>query len=199
MREDLSYQPLPQALISPVGCYLLDAFNPPAVSVDSPAIQVMTDLSQVPSATIVADATLDEANHSMMARGVRMLLVVGEVNRIVGMVTTNDVLGEKPVLIAQKRQFKRTDLRVADVMVPVDKMEALDIDAVRKATVGNIVATLKADGRAHALVLGQKQNSKQFLLGIFSASQIARQLGVQIQTYEIARTFAEIEAVIAGV
>ena len=59
MRENLSYEPLPQALISPVGCHLLDAFNPPAVTVDSPAIQVMTDLSQVPSATIIADATLD--------------------------------------------------------------------------------------------------------------------------------------------
>ena len=199
MRENLVYEPLPQALISPSGCHLLDAFNPPAVTIDSPAIQVMTDLSQVPSATIIADATLDEANHSMLARGVRMLLVVAEVNRIIGMVTTVDVLGEKPLLIAQKRQAKRTDLRVADVMVPVDKMEALDMVDVRKATVGNIVATLKADGRAHALVLGQKGNSKQFLMGIFSASQIARQLGVQIQTFEIARTFAEIEAVIAGV
>ena len=135
----------------------------------------------------------------MLARGVRLLLVVAEVNKIVGMVTTVDVLGEKPVLVAQKRQSKRTDLRVADVMVPVDKMEALDIEVARKASVGNIVATLKADGRAHALVLGQKRDGKQFLLGIFSASQIARQLGVQFQTYEVARTFAEIEAVIAGV
>jgi hypothetical protein len=48
MRENLVYEPLPQALISPTGCHLLDAFNPPAVTIDSPAIQVMTDLSQVP-------------------------------------------------------------------------------------------------------------------------------------------------------
>jgi CBS domain-containing protein len=199
MGENLQYEPLPQALISPIGCYLLEAFNPPAVNVDSPAILVMTDLSRVPSATIIADATLDEANHSMIVRGVRLLLVVAENNRIVGMVTTVDVLGEKPVLVAQKRQCKRTDLRVADVMVPVDRMEALSIDDVKKACVGNIVATLKADGRAHALVLSQAKDGKQFLAGIFSASQIARQLGVQIHTYEVARTFAEIEAVIAGV
>jgi len=30
--------------------------------------------------------------------------------------------------------------------------------------------------------------------GIFSATQIARQLGVQLQTAEVAKTFAEIEA-----
>lgn len=193
------YEPLPRALISPLGCHLLEAFNPPVVSADSPATLVMTDLSRVPSATITADATLDEANHSMLVRGVRLLLVVAETNKIIGMVTSVDVLGEKPVLVAQKRQSKRTDLRVADVMVPVEKMEALSIEDVRKASVGHIVATLKADGRAHALVLGKQADGKQFLLGIFSASQIARQLGVQIHTYEIARTFAEIEAVIAGV
>jgi len=199
MGDNRHDKPLKQTLISPAGCYLLEAFNPPAVTVDSPAIQVMTDLSRVPSATITSDASLNEANHSMIVRGVRLLLVVAEDHRIIGLVTTTDTLGEKSVLVAQKRQSRHNDLRVADVMVPVDRMEALGIDAVRKATVGNIVATLKADGRAHALVLGRDGHEKQVLLGIFSASQIARQLGVQIHTYEVARTFAEIEAVIAAV
>jgi hypothetical protein len=65
--------------------------------------------------------------------------------------------------------------------------------------VGDIVATLKADGRAHALVVGKSLDGQQVLLGIFSVSQIARQLGVPLHTHEIARTFAEIEAVIAGI
>lgn len=195
----MQYPPLSQTTVSADGCYLLEAFNPPAVNADSPAIFVMTDLAQVPSATIGADATLDEANQSMLMRGVRLLLVVGEGSRITGVVTSVDVLGEKPVLVAQKRQSKRSDLRIADVMVPVEKMEALDIEAVKKARVGHIVATLKADGRAHAIVVGHDHHGVQSLLGIFSASQIARQLGVQIHTQEMARTFAEIEAVIAGV
>jgi len=33
--------------------------------------------------------------------------------------------------------------------------------------------------------------------GLFSATQIARQLGVTIQTTEVARTFSEIEAQLA--
>jgi len=199
MSEELRYRPLPKTRVSPMGCHLLEAFNPPAVNVDSPAILAMTDLSQVPTATILADATLDEANHSMLVRGVRLLLVVGESNNIAGVVTTVDILGEKPVLVAQTRQSKRRELRVSDVMVPVEKMDALGIEDVRKASVGDIVASLKSDGRAHAIVVGHGQNGTQTLLGIFSASQIARQLGVQIQTHEIARTFAEIEAVIAGI
>jgi CBS-domain-containing membrane protein len=199
MSEDAQFRPLPKTSVSPKGCHLLEAFNPPAVNVDSAALLVMTDLSQVPSATIIADASLDEANHSMLVRGVRMLFVVGETNNIVGVITTVDVLGEKPVLVAQTRETKRSELRVADVMVPVDKMDALDIEDVKKASVGNIVASLKADGRVHAIVVGQGKDGNQYLLGIFSASQIARQLGVQLHGHEMARTFAEIEAVIAGV
>ena len=199
MSDDVQFRPLPKTSVSPAGCHLLEAFNPPAVNVDSPAIMAMTDLSQVPSATIVTDASLDEANHSMLVRGVRLLFVVGPTNNIVGVITTVDVLGEKPVLVAQARQTKRSELRVADVMVPVDKMDALSIEDVKKAWVGNIVASLKADGRAHAIVVGQGKEGKQYLLGLFSASQIARQLGVQLHGHEMARTFAEIEAVIAGV
>ena len=199
MTQDVNYRALQKAPISPMGCHLLEAFNPPAVAADSSAILVMTDLSRVPSATIISDATLDEANHSMLVRGVRLLLVVDGGNRIAGLVTTVDVLGEKPVLVAQKRQCKRSELRVTDVMVPVETMEAMNIDDVRKARVGNIVASLKSDGRAHAIVVGQGPDGRQSLLGIFSTSQIARQLGVQIHTHEMARTFAEIEAVIAGV
>ena len=197
------YQPLPKAPISPKGCFLLEAFNPPAVNADSAALLVMTDLSQVPSATITADASLEDANQSMLVRGVRALFVVGNananVNDMVGLVTSVDVLGEKAVLVAQKRQSKRSDLRVADVMVPVEQVEALSMEVVKRASVGNIVTTLKLDGRAHAIVVGQGQDGHQTVLGIFSASQIARQLGVQIQSQEIARTFAEIEAVIASV
>lgn len=199
MNAPTTYRPLPQTFVSSIGCYVLEAFNPPPVNVDSAALQVMTDLSRVPSATIAGDATLDLANQSMILRSVRLLLVVGETNKIVGVITSNDILGEKPVLVAQKRHSRRSDLCVADVMVPVENMEALRIEDVMKASVGNIVATLKAVGRAHALVVGQREDGKQSLLGIFSASQIARQLGVQIQTYEVARTFAEIEALIAGI
>lgn len=199
MNESLEYRPLTQMAIAATGCYLFEAFNPPAVTADSDATLVMTDLSQVPSATINAEASLEDANHSMLVRGVRLLIVVGENKQIAGLVTSTDILGEKPVLVAQRRQSRRGELRVADVMVPVDKVEAMAIDDVRKASVGDIVATLRSDGRAHAIVVGQGQDGKQYLLGIFSASQIARQLGVQIHTHEVARTFAEIEAVIAGV
>lgn len=198
MQVEQQYGRLSQAPVSPEGCHLLEAFNPPPVAMNSPAVDVMTDLAKIPAATIGAEASLEEANRSMLARGVRLLVVADDDGRITGLVTTVDIHGEKAMRVAQARQAAHAELRVTEVMVPVEKVEALSFDAVRKATVGNIVATLTAAGRAHALVLDRTHGGRQVLRGIFSASQIARQLGQPIHTYEVAHTFAEIEAVLAS-
>ena len=56
------------------------------------------------------------------------------------------------------------------------------------AEVGHIVATLKAAGRQHALVAESgPDGTAQTVRGIFSLSQIARQLGVTI-AYDGGRT-----------
>jgi len=198
MQVEQQYGRLSQAPVSPEGCHLLEAFNPPPVAMNSPAVDVMTDLAKIPAATIGAEASLEEANRSMLARGVRLLVVADDDGRITGLVTTVDIHGEKAMRVAQARQAAHAELRVTEVMVPVEKVEALSFDAVRKATVGNIVATLTAAGRAHALVLDRTHSGRQVLRGIFSVTQIARQLGQPIHTYEVAHTFAEIEAVLAS-
>ena len=66
-------------------------------------------------------------------------------------------------------------------------LELLAFEEVRQARVGHMVATLRQAGRQHFLV-GERSEAGQRVRGIFSLSQIARQLGIAIQTSEIART-----------
>lgn len=193
------YRVLPQIKAATTPCYVMESIDIESVTADSPALQAMTDLSLVPTATTLPHFPLEQANSSMIQHGVRLLVVTGESGRIVGLITSTDILGEKPVLVAQQKGVRRGELTVADVMVPVDAIDILPFEDVRKASVGDVVATLKSAGRAHALVVAEGRDGRHLLGGIFSASQIARQLGLPIQTHELARTFAEIEAVIAGV
>src|SRR5690606_40851210 len=123
--ERPSYKPLAQAAIASGGCHLLAAHNPVPVRADSPALEVMTDLAKIPAATISPNDSLPEANQSMLLRGVRLLLVAASDGRIRGVVTANDLLGEKPVLVAQNRGIKRSELHVSDVMTTVDHMDVL--------------------------------------------------------------------------
>jgi hypothetical protein len=83
-------------------------------------------------------------------------------------------------------------------MCPRDSIDLLDAADVLRATVGDIVNTLKALHRQHALVGERDAISGQVRIrGIFSATQIGRQLGAAIQTFEVGTTFTEIEGFLA--
>lgn len=167
------------------------------VTLESPAVEVMTDLMRVSAETITPDASLEDANNWMIKRGVRLLLATDEAKRIVGLITASDILGEKPMQHISARGGRRGELLVADIMTLQNRLEVLRLDEVDHARVGHIVSTLKQAGRQHALVAETSSaGDNQVVCGIFSVSQIARQLGVLIETPEIARTFAEIESLL---
>lgn len=193
-----SYAPLPSRLL-PAGARFAQPTQelPERVSLDNPAIDVMTDLRRVSAVLIRPTDTVDEAHRRMKQRGVRLLLVVDAERRVLGLLTATDVLGEKPIQIVQARGLRREELLVQDIMIPQERLEVLDLQDVQHAKVGHIVSTLLQAGRQHAAVLESDDTRGHTLRGLFSATQIARQLGRTIQPTEIARTFAEIEASLA--
>ena len=196
--ERATYKPLPMSMMrAGVVCQPPDE-GPKPVRPDTPAIEVMTDLRQVAAAMIRGSATLAQANRTMIARGVRLLFIVGVTGEIEGLITAQDLLGERPVKLMRERGGKHGELSVADLMVPRAAIEVLDIETVQHAEVGHVIATLKEAGRQHALVVDKDRlTGEEFVRGIFSATQIGRQLGMPITTFEYARTFAEIEAELA--
>ena len=167
---------------------------PEKVTLDDPALQVLTDFQRVTAVIILSGDAVDEAHARMIQRGVRLLLVVDQDRKVLGVITANDILGEKPMQMIAQRGITREDLLVRDVMMPQEQLDLLNLADVRAAKVGHIVATLQMSGRQHAVVVEVDDKGRQKVRGVFSATQIARQLGVTIQTSEVARTFSEIEA-----
>lgn len=170
-----------------------------AVSVESPAIEVMTDFYQVEPITIRSLSSVEEANQTMIKHGVRSLFVVDDDRRVLGFVTASDILGEKPMQITQQRGLHHHEVTVQDIMIPAARLKFIDLSEVFNAQVGDVVDTLKHVGRQHALVverpIGEK-GGRQMIRGIFSLTQIARQLGLKNQVPEIDHTFADIVSTI---
>jgi len=69
---------------------------------------------------------------------------------------------------------------------------------VENARVGDIVETMKRVGRQHALVIDLTEDKQQVVRGLFSTKQISRQLGINIDPTEVAKTFAELEAALTA-
>jgi CBS domain containing-hemolysin-like protein len=186
-----------RVLESDIGYHRPNRFIPPRVSLNSPALEVMTDLKQISATTVSPNESIDQALDLMKQRGVRMLLVVDIADAIVGIVTAADINGERPIQFIQQNEVERKDIRVRDIMTPHKDIEVLLIQEVSTARVGDIVETLKQTARQHALVADfQGIGNRKTIRGIISLTQIARQLGVQLQNYEVAHTLAEIAHVI---
>jgi len=193
-----NYKPLPLRILKAGTGYYRPSSAYKPVQADSPAIEVMTDLLKFSIATISVDATLSQATQKMVARGVRLLLVNNISGEILGLITARDTMGERPIKLLQQNGGKHGDLTVRDCMTPVDKIEALALNDVLHAEVGHIVATLKNSGRQHALVIGADANGEELIRGIFSITQIGRQLGMTLEVFDVAKTFAEIEATLTA-
>jgi hypothetical protein len=145
------------------------------LTLESRALRVLTDFAVVPAAT-----------------GVRSLLVVDPGGRVVGIVTANDILGERSIQTALERNVPGAELAVRELMTPADRIEALPLESLLDARIGHVVATLQRAGRQHALVV-ERSSEGDVVRGIFSLSQIASELGITIEAAGVASTFAEIE------
>lgn len=168
------------------------------VGAGSPAIEAMTDFLRVNVVMIGADDSVVEANARMISRGVRMLIVSGADDAVLGLITARDILGEKPLQVAQARGCKRNELHVADLMTPIGNVDTLYMNEVLHARVIDILDALKHLGRQHILVEDIDPTSGlPRVRGMFSATHIGRLLGVPVLSFELASTFAEIEAALA--
>jgi len=159
----------------------------------------MTDLYRIMPVTVESGIPIEQANDKMIDHRVRLLFVTDDQLEVLGIVTATDILGEKPMAHIQRMGGTRGEIQVKDIMTPQASLQVLNMADVHKARVGDIVETLKEVGRQHTLVVEYDgQLNRQFVRGMFSTTQIGKQLGTKIQVGDVAKTFAALERVLAS-
>ncbi len=177
--------------------------RPPAglfsAQVDDPATKVMTNFREVKVVTTQLGTSINDCNEHMIVNRVRLLLVTDDKKKVQGILTAADILGEKPMQHMQKNGVSRDEVQAMDIMTPINALETLKLHDVETAKVGDIVETLIKNGRQHAIVTCEDNESGDSLIcGMFSATQIGKQIGIPIEPSDIAKTFAELEKIIAA-
>jgi len=150
---------------------------PERVTLNDAALDIMTDLRHVSVLNVRAKSSVDKANAKMIRYRVRMLLVLDDADAVVGLITATDILGDKPIRFLQHMGGTHADIMVRDIMTLQRELEVLKLHDVEKAKVGHIVATLKKAGRQHGIVVDDRSDGTQAVCGLFSTTQIVRQLG----------------------
>jgi CBS domain containing-hemolysin-like protein len=167
-----------------------------SITLDDPAIEVMTDFTTVTAISVNPCASLDNARDRMIASKIHMLFVTNQFHEVVGLITSNDLSGEKAMQHVSETGGKMADVMVRDIMTPKSLLEAITMQDLRKASVGDLVETFKRMGRQHALAIepAEGDDTKPIIRGILSVTQINKQLGRPITESLIASSIADLAA-----
>lgn len=194
-----TYRELPGRTLNPNITYCQPQDIRSKVSVSDPARLVMTDFRKIKAITTQIGTSIADCNAQMMANNVRLLLVTDNLRNIHGIITAADILGEKPIQFMQRTGISRDEIEVKDIMTPTSELEALRYEDIIHARVGDIVETMIHSGRQHAIVTcGSEQAGDVMICGMFSTTQIGKQLGASIEPADIAKSFAELEKAIVA-
>ncbi len=151
-----------------------------ALQPNSPALEVMTDFEQEHPVVVGPEVAIDHALTDMMRHGVRALVVVQDAE-MVGLITAQDILGEKPLHFLTNAcahdSCLRKDVLVADIMSPIDALPLLDLAALQTARVGDLEQTFHAHDVTHLVVAHQGAAPGWRLRGMVSRSRLERQVG----------------------
>lgn len=165
------------------------------LSLESPAVLLMTDFSRQAPVTVTPQTVAVAALEIMKRHHVRLLIVVSDQQQVLGVISARDVMGRKLMVAAQDAGLPREEVAVKSLMTPVANLSALTFDEVQRARVGDIMSSLKGLGEQHILVVEPAASGLQ-VVGLFSASDFARELNLPFEVYPEARSFAELERVI---
>jgi CBS domain-containing protein len=151
----------------------------------APALEVMTDLAKEAPHIVEPDRPIDDALHDMIGFGVRLLLVVRD-GDVVGLITSYDIMGERPIQFLQDpfasgKPHRHSDIKVADIMTSISDAHPLRLSWVAVATVGEVATLFKNCLETHLLVVDEEPRGGAVVRGIFSRTTLERQLGPLIR------------------
>jgi hypothetical protein len=122
-----------------------------------------------------------------------LLFVVTDMPCVEGVVTAYDLQGDKPLRLIAQRSVPYQDLCVADVMTALSALDTIEMSALKRANVGQVMSTFSKTGHLHLLVLeAASLEAPARIRGLISKTQIQRQLGQASDSVEIASTFTEL-------
>ncbi len=151
---------------------------PSVIHLEDSVISIMTDYQQIKPTTTRPEAFINDALIEMRVCGEHILLVVDSNHKVVGLISSGDILGAKTVNIIQEKRLARGEVCVSHVMTPQSHVACFSHSEIEHAKVGSVVKTLRELKQHYALVV--EENGQQKIRGLLSLSRISKALGTDV-------------------
>lgn len=176
-----SYTALPVITLDAEAKFPTAAAVPSILHLEDPAIDALQNFEVTPPFCVNKNTPIPIAGDEMKICQVHELIVLDDERHMIGLITAEDVLGEKAIKVAQEKRIQRAEVPVRYVMTPRENLVVLNYSDLAIARVGHIIATLHAHKKHHALVIKLlPDNPQQIVCGLFSLSLMSRRLGTDV-------------------
>ncbi len=122
-----TYHTLPVISLREGSTYSHPPIPPVLLHWDDSALDAMQDLKLANAITIAPTALLPDAEVEMRVCHTHLLLVIDENQQVLGLLSSEHLLGERPLKISQERKVKRAEIPVRAVMNPRERIVAFNI------------------------------------------------------------------------
>jgi CBS domain-containing protein len=157
------------------------------LDIHSSAEYVVKDIHCILSQMIAPDASIDEALTVMRLSNKKSTLYVGTETKLLGVISSFTLVSRVVLMIANRKCVVRSDLTVADVMSPINKMPVLRKNNVHRACIGDIKKTMESLGEAHIQVVDETNK----IFGVISSTDISRVLHEPVYINATAHSFKD--------
>ena len=150
---------------------IADDYKPDLIHLDDPAEIAILKLSSQSVMTISKHASIGNAIFEMRSHDIHSLLVT-ENDEVIGIISSDDILGNKPIQLLEEKRITREKIQVQMIMSSIEDCIFINTKTLKFARVGNIVRTLKDHKKRYIMVLDD--NNK--IYGLFTSNRIRRLL-----------------------
>jgi CBS domain containing-hemolysin-like protein len=171
-----TYQALPVLTVNENNSFTHPQERPELVYREDPGSDVLINFEVMKPLSCDPHTTIDEANVELQSMG-RHLMMVIEDEKIIGIVSSEDIMGEKPTRIMELNRVKRSEIPVSEVMTKIDNIIAIDYQELSHAKVGNVLSTLTDNKKHYAIVVDlNEETGQQNIHGMVYLYDIVKQL-----------------------
>lgn len=172
---------LPTIPLQPNSGYARPPEPPLVIHLDDPALDIMINFEKTNANTTEAKTPIDEALKKMRASDVHVLLVIDNKEKIIGIISSEAILGQEPMRLMQTMAMPREKITVKMLMIPQGKITTFDAYELRHAKVGHIIYTLQELKQHYALIVNVAPKTKKHTIcGLFSSHYMSNQLGQDV-------------------
>jgi CBS domain containing-hemolysin-like protein len=147
-----SYHALPTTTLSCDNTFAHPEPKGTLFHLDDPATDAIIDFQKSCPHVCQPSDHIEDVFARMKSLGLHIMLVV-EDKTVAGVISSEDILGEKPMQIIQERRVKHSDILVKAVMTKCKQVWSIDAEEIKFAKVGHLLTTLNNQKHHYALIV----------------------------------------------